>query len=191
MSAWRRSGNGQSATNGRGPWETTNERAYALPEEPYPTQTPVIRPTESALLGALREHNETLKGEIELLKGQLVTERDRGDRLTAMHDACVAELAGERAARQADQDRHQEQLAAERAGRQTDQAQFATARQADLEQLAAARAASDRATAELVELARRLAAIAETQAAAETAEAEPELPRRSVAGRAWRWFLRN
>jgi septal ring factor EnvC (AmiA/AmiB activator) len=59
-------------------------------------------------------------------------------------------------------------------------------RQTDLEQLAAARAAADRATAELVELARRLAAIAETQ----TAEAGPEPPRRRL-GRAWGWFLRN
>jgi hypothetical protein len=57
--------------------------------------------------------------------------------------------------------------------------------------LAAARAVADRATAELVELARRLAEIAEKQAFAETAGAEPEPPRRSKLGRAWRWFLRN
>jgi hypothetical protein len=55
----------------------------------------------------------------------------------------------------------------------------------------AARAAADKATAELVELARRLAAIAETQTSTETAEAEPEPPRRSKLGRAWGWFLRN
>ena len=116
-----------------------------LPEEPYPTQTLIVRPTDAALLDALREHNETLKGEVELLKDQLVTERERGDRVTA-------ELAGERAL-------HQEQLAA--------------------------------AMAQLVELAQRMAAIAEMQAAAETAEAEPEPPRRSAVGRAWRWFLRN
>jgi hypothetical protein len=85
----------------------------------------------------------------------------------------TAELASERAA-------HQDQLATERA-----------ARQADREQLAAASAAADRATAELVELARRLAAIAETQTSAETAEAEPEPPRRSTLGRAWGWLLRN
>ena len=51
----------------------------------------------------------------------------------------------------------------------------------------AARAASDKATAELVELARRLAAITETQTSTETAEVEP----RSKLGRAWGWFLRN
>ena len=51
----------------------------------------------------------------------------------------------------------------------------------------AARAASDKATAELVELARRLAAITETQTSTETAEVEP----RSKPGRAWEWFLRN
>jgi hypothetical protein len=60
-----------------------------------------------------------------------------------------------------------------------------TARQADQDQLAAARAAADKATAELVDLARRLAQIAESQAVA-----EPEPPRRKL-GRAWRWFLRN
>ena len=70
--------------------------------------------------------------------------------------------------------------------------EHAAARQADQEQqLAAARAAADRATGELVELARRLAQIAETQTAAETTEAEPEPPRRSKLGRAWGWFLRN
>jgi len=55
----------------------------------------------------------------------------------------------------------------------------------------AARAAADKATAELVELARRLAAITETQTSAETAEVEPEPPRRGKVGRAWGWFLRN
>jgi hypothetical protein len=70
-------------------------------------------------------------------------------------------------------------------------AELAGERAAHQEQLAAARAAADRATAELVALARRLAAIAEKQTSAETAAAEPEPPRRSAAGRAWRWFLRN
>jgi hypothetical protein len=52
-------------------------------------------------------------------------------------------------------------------------------------QLVTERERADRAIAEFVELARRLAAIAETQA---TADAEP--PRRKL-GRAWGWFLRN
>jgi hypothetical protein len=99
--------------------------------------------------------------------------RSHIDTLKSDIERLTAELAGERTT-----------LAAERAARQADQEQHQ-------DQLAAARAAADKATAELVELARRLAAIAETQAAAETAEAEPEPPRRSVAGRAWRWFLRN
>jgi hypothetical protein len=101
--------------------------------------TPVHRPSTT---DALREHIATLKADNERL---------------------MTELAGER-----------------------------TARQADQEQLAAARAAADRATVELVELARRLAAIAEAQtaAAAESVEAEPEPPRRRL-GRAWGWFLRN
>jgi hypothetical protein len=78
----------------------------------------------------------------------------------------TAELAGERAARQADQEQYQEQLVAERAARQADRA-------------------ADKATAELVELARRLAEIAEKQ----PSKTEPQ--RRSAVGRAWRWFLRN
>ena len=45
----------------------------------------------------------------------------------------------------------------------------------------AARAAADKATAELVALAQRLAEIAQV----------PEPPRRSRLGRAWGWFLRN
>ena len=97
--------------------------------------TPVRKVGDPATLNALREHNETLKREV---------------------DRLMAELAGERAGRQTDQEQHQEQLAA-------------------------ARAAADKATAELVELARRLAAIAETQTSA-----EPEPPRH-WAIRAWRW----
>ena len=58
------------------------------------------------------------------------------------------------------------------------------ARQTDQEQLAVARAAADKATAELVALAQRLAAIAEAEAASEP-------PPRSRLGRAWEWFLRN
>jgi chromosome segregation ATPase len=107
-----------------------------------------------------------LKGDVVRLEGELAHAQANADRATAELktdiERLTAELAGERAARQADQ-----------------------------VQLAAARAAADRATAELVELARRLAAIAETQTSAETAEAEPEPLRRSKLGRAWGWFLRN
>ena len=66
----------------------------------------------------------------------------------------------------------------------TELASERAARQADQEQLAVARAAADRSTAELVELAKRLAAIAKTQTSAGTAEAEPEPPQRSKLGRA-------
>jgi hypothetical protein len=66
-----------------------------------------------------------------------------------------AEIERLTAERQADQDRHQDELTA-------------------------ARAAADKATVELVELARRMAALAETKA-------EPEPRRRGV----WGWFLRN
>ena len=98
-----------------------------LPDEPLAIRTPIVRPTDSALLDALREHNETLKGEVELLKGQLVTERERGDRVTTELGAAMAQL---------------------------------------------------------VELARRLALIAEAQA-------EPEPPQRSMGRRALAWFVRN
>jgi chromosome segregation ATPase len=181
---------------------------------------PVRRAGDQATLTALREHISTLREDNERLRGDLTAEKERADRAVVELKGNVArlegelahaqanadrataelkidlerlttELAGERTARRADQAQHQEQLAAERAARQADQ-EHAAARQADQEQqLVAARAAADRATAELVELARRLAAIAETQSSAETAAAEPETKRRSAAGRAWRWFLRN
>jgi hypothetical protein len=64
--------------------------------------------------------------------------------------------------------------------------ELACVRAARRDELAVARAAADRSTAELVDLARRLAAIAEQGAA----ESEPEPPRRKL-GQAWRWFMRN
>ena len=108
---------------------------------------------------------------------------------TALPDtpALVLALEAHIATLKTDIERLTDELAAER----TALAGERTARQADQEQLAAARAAADRATAELVELARWLAQIAETQTSAETAEAEPEPTRRGKLGRAWGWFLRN
>jgi chromosome segregation ATPase len=178
-----------------------------VPEDARAPQAPPVRAEASALASALEAHIVTLKADIERLtaelageRAELAAERTRADGATAELKGDIArlegDLAGERAARRVDQEQHQdqlaaeraahrEQLAAERAGRQADQ-EHAAARQADHEQqLAAARAAADKGTAELVELARRLAEIAEKQAAE-----EPE-PRRSAAGRAWRWFLRN
>jgi hypothetical protein len=57
-------------------------------------------------------------------------------------------------------------------------AEFAGERAVHRDELAAARAAADRSTAELVELARWVAT------------PEPE-PQRSRFGQAWRWFLSN
>jgi chromosome segregation ATPase len=108
---------------------------------------------ESEVVHALEAHIATLKTE-------LASEKERADRATAELRGEVELLKG--------------QLTGERA-----------ARQADQEQLAAARAAADKATAELVELARRLAAIAETQTSA-----EPE-PSRHWAIRAWRWMQKT
>jgi hypothetical protein len=144
-----------------------------VPDDVPVTRSPTARPDAPAL----EAHIATLKTDIERLTAELAGER-------AARQVDQDQLVAERTARQADQEQHQEQLAAERAARQADQDRHQ-------DQLVAARAAADRATAELVELARRLAEIAETQTAAETAEAEPEPPRRSAVGRAWRWFLRN
>jgi hypothetical protein len=154
-----------------------------------PAERPITLLATMSTMTALRDHvatlkadNERLAGDLAGLRSDLIAERQRADGAMTNIERLTIELAGERAARQADQ----EQLTAERAGRQADQ-ERAAARQADQEQqLAAARAAADRGTAELVELAKRLAEIAEKQASA-----EPEPLRRSAAGRAWRWFLRN
>ena len=112
-----------------------------------PDETSMGRPTPVRVdvvstVSALQAHIETLKAE-------LAASEARVDKLST-------ELAGERTARQADQE----------------------------QQLAIARAAADKATAELVALAQRLAAIAEAEAASEP-------PPRSRLGRAWGWFLRN
>jgi chromosome segregation ATPase len=167
----------------------TQDVVRAAAEQPreQPRKAPIAE-----LAIALRAHVETLKGDVARLEGELTHAQANADCATAELktdiERLTAELAGERAARQADQEQlaveraarqadqeqHQEQLAAERTARQTDQ-EHAAARQADQEQqIAAARAAADRATAELVELARRLAEIAEKQTSAETAAAEPE-----------------
>jgi hypothetical protein len=118
------------------------------------------------LVSALRAHVETLKGDVVRLEGELASARTNADRATIELKTNISRLTAE--------------LGIERAARRTDQEQ----------QLAVARAAADRGTAELVELARRLAEMAEKQTA-ETAEAESEPPRRTTVGRAWRWFLRN
>jgi hypothetical protein len=102
-----------------------------------------------------------LKGDVVRLEGELAHARADADRVAAELkteiEGLTTELVGERAARRADQYR-----------------------------LAVARGTADRATTELLGLARRLAEIAEKQASA-----EPESPRRSRMGRAWGWFLRN
>jgi len=141
-----------------GKWMTYTEAAVRLgvaPEAVREAHIATLKTDLERLTAELAGERVGRQGEVELLKGQLVTERERADR-------AVTDLTGERAARQADQ-----------------------------EQLAAARAAADRATAELVELVKRLAAIAKTQTSAGTVEAEPEPPRRGKLGRAWGWFLRN
>ena len=134
-----------------GKWMTYTEAAVRLgvaPEAVREAHIATLKTDLERLTAELAGERVGRQGEVELLKGQLVTERECADR-------AVTDLTGERAARQVDQ-----------------------------EQLAAARAVADRATAELVELAKRLAAIAKTQTSAGTAEAEPEPPQRSKLGRA-------
>jgi hypothetical protein len=141
----------------------TQDVVRAAAEQPreQPRKAPI-----SELVSALRAHVETLKGDVARLEGERVHAQTNVDRATAELRTSISRLMAE--------------LAIERAARRTDQ-----------EQLAAARAAADKATAELVELAKRLAEIADKRASAEAAEAEPEPPRRSKLGQAWGWFLRN
>ena len=145
-----------SGNDGKARVLLTQDVVRAAAEQPreQPRKAPIAE-----LASALRAHVETLKADVARLEGELAHAQADADRATAELktdlERLTAELAGERAARHTDQYR-----------------------------LEAARAVADKATAELVELARRLATIAEK-------EAEPEPPRRSKLRRAWRWFLRN
>jgi hypothetical protein len=124
---------------------------------------------------------ESAAGQVLALQAHIVTLKEQLGAAETRIEDMAGELAGERAARQAEH----AQASAARTAADTATAELnveRTARQVDREQLAAARAAADQAIGELVALAKRLAAIA---------EADPEPPRRSAAGRAWRWFLRN
>jgi uncharacterized small protein (DUF1192 family) len=109
--------------------------------------------------GDVQEDTATL---VSSLEAHIATLKTDIERLTA-------DLAGERAGRQGDVERLNGQLVTER-----DRGDRA------VDELTAA-------MSQLIELSRRLVAIAETQAAAES---EPEPPRRKL-GRAWGWFLRN
>jgi hypothetical protein len=148
----------QKATRGRWPRTRGNDgqARIQVPEQPYRSRTVTVPVPDDQLVGSLREHIATLKAE-------LAIERERADRATA-------ELNG--------------QLVTERERADRAMAEFAGERAAHQEQLAVARAAADKATAELVELARRLAVIAETQT---SAEPEP----RHWAIRAWRWMQKT
>jgi chromosome segregation ATPase len=120
-----------------GGWrETTAKRDVVRAAAEQPREQP-RKPPIADLANALRAHVETLKGDVARLEGELAHAQANADRATAELktdiERLTAELAGERAARRADQYR-----------------------------LAVARGTADRATAELVELARRLAEIAET-----------------------------
>jgi hypothetical protein len=115
-------------------------------------------------------------------------ERDRGDRLltelSAVRKTFEDRMATDRASAGDQAAELTEQLEGERTGRAADRVQHE-------QLLAMARAASDKATAELVELARRLADLTEQNAAMPAETETVAEPQRSRMGRAWRWFLRN
>jgi hypothetical protein len=136
------------------------------------------RADASALVSALESHITSLKAEIETLKVEQSASRTRADEMTAEHGAETERLRAELAS---ERERGGEKLAAmEDRLAQRD------------EQLAAARSAADKATAELVALAQRLAAIAEERSElSHPGRPNSEPHRRSAMGRAWAWFLRN
>jgi uncharacterized small protein (DUF1192 family) len=134
------------------------------------------------------------------LVAELAAERERAGAVLAAAEARIDKAVTELAAEKARADQAAVDLAGERTARKTDQ-RLASKSYVDQvsqiadrdEQLAAARVAADKATAELVALAQRLAAIAEdrSQRRADIPAPEPEPPRRSRLGRAWGWLLRN
>jgi Sigma-70, region 4 len=64
-----------------------------LPDEPYPTQTTAVRASDQALIDALREHNATLKADVERLEAQLRIEADRLAAAEARSEKLVADFA--------------------------------------------------------------------------------------------------
>jgi hypothetical protein len=64
-----------------------------LPDEPYPTQTPIVRASDEALMDALREHNATLKAEVERLETALAAAEVRAEKQAA---ESAEQLAAER-----------------------------------------------------------------------------------------------
>jgi predicted nucleic acid-binding Zn-ribbon protein len=64
-----------------------------LPDESYPTQTPAVRASDQGLMDALRDHNETLKADIEALRAQLAGAEARADREMAKVERAIAEFS--------------------------------------------------------------------------------------------------
>jgi hypothetical protein len=61
-----------------------------LPDEAYPTQTPVIRASDQALLDSLRDHVASLKAENETLKAQLAGAETRASEESAKTAQAIA-----------------------------------------------------------------------------------------------------
>ena len=168
-----------------GVWTTYNEAAARLGVTPEAVRRRAIRNKWARMPGNDGKTRVMVPDELHPPRTPHVPPH-----VTSDTSALVSSLEAHIATLKTEIERLTAELAGERAGRQVDQEQ-AAARQADQEQqLAAARAAADRATGELVELARRLAQIAETQTSTEVAEAEPEPPRH-WAIRAWRWMQKT
>jgi hypothetical protein len=155
-----------------------------------------------ATMTALRDHvatlkadNERLTGDLTGLRSDLIAERQRADgaiaELKTNIERLTIELAGERAARQADQEQHQEQLAAERTTRQADQ-EHAAARQADQEQqLAGGPCGGGQGDSRAGRACKATGRDRGKASFHRNRKAGPDPLRRSAVGRAWRWFLRN
>jgi len=63
-----------------------------LPDEPYPTQTPVVRAPDPALVTALESHIKTLQGDNEALKERLDAAEARADKAIAAFAALAERL---------------------------------------------------------------------------------------------------
>jgi hypothetical protein len=90
----------------RGRWSKTagndGRARVRLPDErPAPARNTTVRPTDSALMDALREHNATLKADVERLEALLADERQRTDKQASDFAARAAQHAAELKAEQA------------------------------------------------------------------------------------------
>jgi hypothetical protein len=63
-----------------------------LPDDAYPTQTPIIRASDQALTDSLRDHVSTLKAENETLRAQLAAESAKTAQAIAAFESLAQRL---------------------------------------------------------------------------------------------------